>query len=128
MPTAADDGVGAPRDDRCPADLAEHAGDGRVALGVDGALQTDEEGVDDVEEWEHCGKPVGEARAELLLLDEELARVAQDDHEARRHAELPGQVGDLLGREIHAEDDLDEKERHREQPVHVAVRLARRAG
>ena len=119
------DGVRAPREHGRPADLGEHRGDGRVRLGRDRAAEADEERVDDVHEGDHGEGPPHPADAEVAL-DDQLAGVAEDDHEARGDAELGRLRRCLLGRELHDEDDLDEEERHGEQPVHVAVGVVER--
>ena len=48
------------------------------------------------------------------------------DHHRRRHAQRPRLARGLLRGKPHHQDQLDEQERHRQQPIHVTVRVVER--
>merc|ERR1712176_752675 len=112
-----DDGVGAPRDDGCPACPLDLIADS-LWLRILGLLEAVEEGVHDVAEWEHRQSPVGPAGGSITGA---LAWVAVEDHEAGEDAEAQALLLGLLWGQLHHEHDLDQEEGHGEQPVHVAV-------
>mmetsp|Transcript_37337 Transcript_37337/g.93256 ORF Transcript_37337/g.93256 Transcript_37337/m.93256 type:complete len:292 (-) Transcript_37337:67-942(-) len=119
------DRVRAPRDDGRPADHRELRGDRRVRLGLDRALEADQESVDDIEEGEHGGAPPHPAHVEVALNDQ-LSGVAEHDHQAREEAERRRHRRCLLGVELHDEHNLDQQERHGEEPIHVTVGVVER--
>merc|ERR1719316_2068893 len=115
-------GVGTPRDDREPARVGR---EGRgLRLHLRGRIrQADGKLPHDIEERDHRHEPPQPAAARLIL---NLPRVAEANHHRRRHPQRPRLLRGLLRGEPHHQDQLDEQERHREQPVHVAVRVVER--
>ena len=116
------DRVRAPRDHGRPADPCELQGDLLVLLLCDSTLQADEEGVHNVQEGDHREGPPHPADVEVAL-DDELAGVAEDNHDAGGNAEGGRLRRGIVGWELHDEDDLNHEERHGEHPVHVPVRV-----
>jgi len=112
-----DDWVGTPGDDSspaCPLDLIL-AG---LWLSILRGLEADEESVHDVAEWDHREEPEYPASAGD---GGNLTRVTVEDHEGREEPELQA-LGEGLGiGELHDQDNLDEEQRHGEEPVNIAV-------
>ena len=69
----------------------------------------------------HGDSPPDPAGVEKVLLKDELAGVAEDDHERRSGAQLPGLAEGLFRAQVHDEDNFDEEKWDGEEPVHVAV-------
>merc|ERR1712078_115441 len=109
--------VGQPRHSGQKAGLADQSACG-LRLGLSCRTQANEELEEDEAEWQH-GKSPPQPAALWVVLD--LSRVAQGNHQCRGNSQRPGQRASLIRRESHHQDQLNQQERHGQEPVDVPV-------
>merc|ERR1712050_599629 len=90
-----------------------------------GCCKTNEQLVHNVQEECHRGKPAHPTRREVTSHDE-LTVVTRDNHEGRTRTENPIFASESLLVELHHQQDLNQEQRHREQPIHVTVGIVER--
>merc|ERR1719461_1012887 len=73
------------------------------------------------EEGNHGSGPESPTLGQVSLVEDELAGVANDDHDGGGDSEAHSLAEEGLRVELHDEEDLKEQERHGQEPVHVSV-------
>merc|ERR1719335_488017 len=121
-----DDRVRQPADHGPPPGLPDEVPDASVRLLLAGLLEPEDQLLNNVAERDHGTGPVvppfGNARAG----EEKLTGVPNDDHQGGGDTEAPALGAALFRRQLHAEHDLDEQQRNRQEPVHVTVGVVER--
>ena len=72
-----------------------------------------------VEEDAHGREPAEPAWGEVTG-DNQLAVITRDNHEGRAETKSPSLAAALLWGQLHHQEDLDQKEWHCEEPIHVS--------
>merc|ERR1719502_2382444 len=115
-----DNWVGAPRDHSHHLGSGDLAGNSLVLLSSSGGSQADQELVDDVQEEGHGDEPAHPARSQVTSHDQ-LTIVARHNHQGSTQAQAPSLGAELRSWQLHHQQDLDQEQRHSQEPVHVSV-------
>merc|ERR1712083_251449 len=111
-----------------PADHSHNLGcanfgcDNWVSFAGGSGRKADKQLVDDVQEESHGGKPAHPSWGQVTC-DNELSVVSRHDHKSRTEAQRPCSRAEITSIQLHDQKNLDQKQWHREQPIHVAVRI-----
>merc|ERR1719398_66641 len=109
-----------------PADNSPHLGlldlalDDWVLLLGSSSGKANQELVHNIEEEAHRDGPANPARCEVTCHNQ-LTIVAADNHKSRAEAKCLCLCGEDIIRELHDEENLDQKQWHSQEPVHVTV-------
>merc|ERR1719502_1422984 len=120
-----DNWVGAPRDHSHHLSSGDLGGNSLVLLGSSGGSQADQELVDDVQEEGHGDEPAHPARSQVTSHDQ-LTIVARDNHQGGAQAQAPSLGAELRSWQLHHQQDLDQEQRHCQEPVHASVGIVER--
>mmetsp|Transcript_43763 Transcript_43763/g.92973 ORF Transcript_43763/g.92973 Transcript_43763/m.92973 type:complete len:281 (-) Transcript_43763:9-851(-) len=95
----------------------------RLRLLRSGSAQPDQQREHHIRERDHGQGPPEPTHAQVLL---DLTRVPQSNHNRTRHTQLRAQSSCLACRQLHHQDQLDQQQRHGQQPIHVPVGIVER--
>merc|ERR1719161_3135995 len=116
------EGIGQPRDDREPASVPRERRD-RWCLLLRGFAQPNRQLRHNVEKWNHGKEPPHPPAARIAL---DLAWIAKSHHHSRGDAQRPALAHRFRGWQSHDENQLDEKERDRQNPVDISIGVIER--
>merc|ERR1719433_951025 len=114
-------GIGQPGNDRKPASVSCERCDRLPMCGgqlLRSCTQPDGELLHNIQEWNH-GKEPPHPSAGWIVLD--LAGIAKSHHDGRGDTQIPALAHRLLSWQPHDQDQLDEEERDRENPVDISI-------
>merc|ERR1712023_123189 len=112
--------VCAPADDGHHLSHLDLALDGWVRLQLSCSGQANQQLVHNVQEEEHGHKPAHPAWGQITG-DSQLSVVATDDHECRTNTQGLCLLIVHLRLQLHHQQDLDQQQRHGQEPIHVTV-------
>merc|ERR1711965_61137 len=116
------DWVCAPADHRhhlCSLDLAF---DHWICLAVGGIRKANEEFVHNVQEEHHGNEPAHPPWGQVAS-DDQFAIVARNNHQSSSHSQGLGLIVVVPLVKLHHQENLDEQQRHSQEPVHVTVSI-----
>merc|ERR1719191_1589835 len=116
------EGIGQPRDDREPASVARERRD-RWCLLLRGFTQPDRQLRHNVEKRNHGKEPPHPPAARAVL---DLARIPESHHHRRSHTQRPALAHRFRRWQPHHENQLDEQERHGQNPVDIPIGIVER--
>merc|ERR1719235_881673 len=117
--------VCAPADDSPHLSLLDLGLDNWISLLSCGGSEADQKLINNIQEEAHGNEPADPARSEVTC-DNQLTIVAADDHEGRASTKGLCLCRELLIRELHDKENLDQEQRHSQQPVHVTIGIIER--
>merc|ERR1719405_361823 len=115
------EGIRQPGDDRKPAGVSRERRDRSPMCGgqlLRSFTQPNGELRHNIQEWNHGKEPPHPPAARTVL---DLARIAKSHHDRRRDTQRPALAHRFFGWQSHNQDQLDEEERDRENPVDIPI-------